>query len=188
MSKLRVLSGREVLKILGEFGFEDYTQRGSHIKLRRGVSGGRTQTITVPNHSEIDRGTLHAPRHLPAGISVHTGVRTSQVFHTIGVWPSPDHPPFPLALSSSITMHRRLALLALVAPLLWAQTFTPADYGGLRLARRSGVGERAEVRIGPEILRSPRPSCPGVFQWRRRFAHGKGDPAAWGGEAKCAAL
>ena len=60
MSKLRVLSGREVLKILGEFGFEDYTQRGSHIKLRRLVSGGRTQTITVPNHSEIDRGTLHA--------------------------------------------------------------------------------------------------------------------------------
>jgi predicted RNA binding protein YcfA (HicA-like mRNA interferase family) len=60
MSKLRVLSGREVLKILGEFGFEDYTQRGSHIKLRRVVPGGRTQTITVPNHSEIDRGTLHA--------------------------------------------------------------------------------------------------------------------------------
>ena len=60
MSRLRVLSGREVLKILGEFGFEDYTQRGSHIKLRRLVSGGRTQTITVPNHSEIDRGTLHA--------------------------------------------------------------------------------------------------------------------------------
>jgi predicted RNA binding protein YcfA (HicA-like mRNA interferase family) len=60
MSKLRVLSGGEVLKILGEFGFEDYTQRGSHIKLRRVVAGGRIQTITVPNHSEIDRGTLHA--------------------------------------------------------------------------------------------------------------------------------
>ena len=53
-------------------------------------------------------------------------------------------------------MHRRLALLALVAPLLWAQTFTPADYGGLRLARRSGVGERAEVRIGPKMRRGPR--------------------------------
>jgi len=60
MPKLRVLSGREVLKILGEFGFQDLAQRGSHIKLRRIVSGGGTQTITVPNHGEIDRGTLHA--------------------------------------------------------------------------------------------------------------------------------
>ena len=60
MSKLRVLSGREVRKILGEFGFHDFAQRGSHIKLRRNVSGGQTQTITVPNHNEIDRGTLHA--------------------------------------------------------------------------------------------------------------------------------
>ena len=60
MPKLRVLSGREVLKILGEFGFQDFAQRGSHIKLRRIMSGGRTQTITVPNHNEIDRGTLHA--------------------------------------------------------------------------------------------------------------------------------
>jgi hypothetical protein len=24
------------------------------------LSGGRTQTLTVPNHDEIDRGTLHA--------------------------------------------------------------------------------------------------------------------------------
>jgi predicted RNA binding protein YcfA (HicA-like mRNA interferase family) len=60
MSKLRVLSGREVLKILGEFGFQTFAQRGSHLKLRRILSGGRTQTLTVPNHSEIDRGTLHA--------------------------------------------------------------------------------------------------------------------------------
>ena len=59
MSRLRVLSGREVLKILGEFGFQDFAQRGSHIKLRRILPGGRTQTITVPNHNEIDRGTLH---------------------------------------------------------------------------------------------------------------------------------
>ena len=60
MSRLRVLSGGEVLKILGEFGFRDFAQRGSHIKLRRLSSSGRTQTLTVPNHDEIDRGTLHA--------------------------------------------------------------------------------------------------------------------------------
>jgi predicted RNA binding protein YcfA (HicA-like mRNA interferase family) len=60
MSRLRVLSGGEVLKILGEFGFQRFAQRGSHIKLRRISSSGRTQTLTVPNHDEIDRGTLHA--------------------------------------------------------------------------------------------------------------------------------
>jgi predicted RNA binding protein YcfA (HicA-like mRNA interferase family) len=60
MPRLRVLCGREVLKILDEFGFQSFAQRGSHIKLRRILSGGRTQTLTVPNHDEIDRGTLHA--------------------------------------------------------------------------------------------------------------------------------
>lgn len=60
MSKLRVLSGPEVLKILCGFGFQEFAQRGSHIKVRRVLSDGRTQSLTVPNHDEIDRGTLHA--------------------------------------------------------------------------------------------------------------------------------
>jgi predicted RNA binding protein YcfA (HicA-like mRNA interferase family) len=60
MPKMRVLSGREVLKILGEFGFQDFAQRGSHIKVRRVLPDGRTQSLTVPDHAEIDRGTLHA--------------------------------------------------------------------------------------------------------------------------------
>jgi len=60
MPKLPVLSGREVLKILHEFGFQDFAQRGSHVKVRRVLEGGRTQTLTVPDHDEIDRGTLQA--------------------------------------------------------------------------------------------------------------------------------
>ena len=60
MPKLRVLSGRGVLNILHEFGVQDFAQRGSHVKLRRVLEGGRTQTLTVPDHDEIDRGTLHA--------------------------------------------------------------------------------------------------------------------------------
>ena len=60
MPKLRTLSGSEVLGILAEFGFQPFSQRGSHIKLRRINGQGQTQTLTVPNHKEIDRGTLHA--------------------------------------------------------------------------------------------------------------------------------
>ncbi len=60
MPKLRVLSGSEVLSILREFGFQKSAQRGSHIKVRRILEGGQTQSLTVPNHDEIDRGTLHA--------------------------------------------------------------------------------------------------------------------------------
>jgi len=77
MSKLRVLSGREVLKILGEFGFQDFAQRGSHIKLRRILSGGRTQTLTYPTTTRLTR---HAPRHLPAGIAVHPELQLRSKF------------------------------------------------------------------------------------------------------------
>src|ERR1035437_9349827 len=40
--------------------------------------------------------------------------------------------PIPLVLFSSVTMLRGPLLLALIAPLLSAQTFTPANYAGLR--------------------------------------------------------
>jgi predicted RNA binding protein YcfA (HicA-like mRNA interferase family) len=60
MAKLRVLSGRQVLKILSEYDFHGFSQRGSHIKLPRRPFDGRTETLTVPNHTEIDRGTLLA--------------------------------------------------------------------------------------------------------------------------------
>ena len=59
MPKLRRLSGPEVVQILGRFGFEIHSQRGSHIKLRRqGVAG--KETLTVPNHQELDSGTCRA--------------------------------------------------------------------------------------------------------------------------------
>ena len=72
MPKLRVLSGREVLTILREFGFQKFAQRGSHIKVRRVLEGGQAQSLTVPDHDEIDRGTLHAiyrqaSRFIPEG-------------------------------------------------------------------------------------------------------------------------
>jgi predicted RNA binding protein YcfA (HicA-like mRNA interferase family) len=45
---------------LSIFGFKTVSQRGSHIKLRRTDAGGGQQTLTIPNHKELDRGTLGA--------------------------------------------------------------------------------------------------------------------------------
>ena len=58
--KLKRLSGAEVVAILRSFGFEVHSQRGSHVKVRRTVPGGEKQTLTIPQHSELDAGTLRA--------------------------------------------------------------------------------------------------------------------------------
>jgi predicted RNA binding protein YcfA (HicA-like mRNA interferase family) len=60
MPKLRVLSGQDVLRILDSFGFVTNAQRGSHVKVRRLLPSGAHQSLTVPLHKEIDRGTLMA--------------------------------------------------------------------------------------------------------------------------------
>jgi predicted RNA binding protein YcfA (HicA-like mRNA interferase family) len=57
MPKLKVLSGSEVIKIFFLFGFELTSQKGSHIKLSRITNFGK-QVITLPNHDELDKGTL----------------------------------------------------------------------------------------------------------------------------------
>lgn len=59
MPKFKVLSGKEVLKIFMSFGFIQISQRGSHIKLNRMQKFGK-QTLTIPNHDPLDKGTLHA--------------------------------------------------------------------------------------------------------------------------------
>lgn len=57
--KLKGLSGDEVVKILAGFGFHVAGQRGSHIKLKR-TTAGSNQTLTIPRHKELDKGTLKA--------------------------------------------------------------------------------------------------------------------------------
>jgi predicted RNA binding protein YcfA (HicA-like mRNA interferase family) len=54
------LSGDEVIAILGRFGFRVYSQKGSHVKLRRIGPAGNKETLTVPRHRELDAGTLRA--------------------------------------------------------------------------------------------------------------------------------
>src|SRR5258705_7700740 len=57
VSKLPVISGADCVKALGKIGFEVYRQRGSHIVIVRTSPPSQT---TIPNHKELDRGTLRA--------------------------------------------------------------------------------------------------------------------------------
>jgi len=60
MPKLKALSGKEVIGVLEELGFSVVNQKGSHVKLKRVVDGGINQTLTIPDHSDLDKGTLKA--------------------------------------------------------------------------------------------------------------------------------
>ena len=66
MSKLLIISGLECVKALEKIGFVVDRQRGSHIILVR--EEPRT-TISVPDHKELDRGTLRGIIR-QAGLSV----------------------------------------------------------------------------------------------------------------------
>jgi predicted RNA binding protein YcfA (HicA-like mRNA interferase family) len=60
VSRLRRLSGADLIAILAGFGFQIHSQRGSHVKLKRVTAAGSVQTLTVPKHRELDVGTLQA--------------------------------------------------------------------------------------------------------------------------------
>lgn len=57
MPKLPHLSGKEVIKALSSAGFKAIRQKGSHVILVKYDENGRRTTV-VPNHPEIDIGTL----------------------------------------------------------------------------------------------------------------------------------
>lgn len=58
MSRLPVLSGRQLCKILEKKGYRKDHQTGSHIILRNEKPPHRR--LTVPDHKEIAKGTLRA--------------------------------------------------------------------------------------------------------------------------------
>jgi len=60
MPKLRRLSGPDVVEIMERFGFAVFSQRGSHIKLKRISEIGEKQIMTIPNHKQLDIGTCKA--------------------------------------------------------------------------------------------------------------------------------
>lgn len=71
MSKLPQVSGQDVVRVLLKAGFSLRRQHGSHMILRR--NDPFSQTV-VPNHRQIDRGTLRAILR-QTGISVEEFIR-----------------------------------------------------------------------------------------------------------------
>ena len=71
MSRLPRTSGRDCVKALGKVGFFLKRQHGSHLILRRDDPFAQ---VVVPNHRELDRGTLRAIIR-QAGLSVNEFVR-----------------------------------------------------------------------------------------------------------------
>ncbi|MEK8035283.1 MAG: type II toxin-antitoxin system HicA family toxin [candidate division NC10 bacterium] len=57
MGRLRVLSGREVRRVLERHGFSEVRRRGSHMVMQRRTPEG-TVTVPVPDHRELALGTL----------------------------------------------------------------------------------------------------------------------------------
>jgi predicted RNA binding protein YcfA (HicA-like mRNA interferase family) len=53
--RLPVVSGRETLRALEKASYAETSQRGSHVKLRRG-----NRTVIVPLHRELAPGTLRS--------------------------------------------------------------------------------------------------------------------------------
>ena len=58
MSKLSIISGKNLCKKLGNIGYFVDHQTGSHIILRNEKPPFRR--LTIPNHKEIAKGTLRA--------------------------------------------------------------------------------------------------------------------------------
>lgn len=64
MSKLRGISGSEVIKILcNKFGFQIARQRGSHVVLKKETPEGAIGTV-VPVHKEVKVKTLKSALEL----------------------------------------------------------------------------------------------------------------------------
>ncbi|MDP1727434.1 MAG: type II toxin-antitoxin system HicA family toxin [Bacteroidota bacterium] len=57
MPKMPQLSGKELIKILAQFGFGAIRQKGSHVILKKKTKDGEIGTV-VPLHKVIAEGTL----------------------------------------------------------------------------------------------------------------------------------
>jgi len=59
LGKLRVLSGKELCRLLEQQGFREVRRRGSHVVMQKRLMDS-TITVPVPDHSELRIGTLQS--------------------------------------------------------------------------------------------------------------------------------
>jgi predicted RNA binding protein YcfA (HicA-like mRNA interferase family) len=59
LGRLRPLAFRDIKRRLESAGFVEVSQKGSHVKFARTLSG-RTDTVIVPRRSEVPVGTLRS--------------------------------------------------------------------------------------------------------------------------------
>ncbi len=58
MPKLKILSGKDLIRIFSRFDFKQDSQKGSHVKLVR-IRGERKQILVIP-YKKLAKGTLKA--------------------------------------------------------------------------------------------------------------------------------
>jgi predicted RNA binding protein YcfA (HicA-like mRNA interferase family) len=59
LSKLPVISGHEIVKVLSKIGFTVVGRKGSHVRLKR-RRGKEILIVIVPMHRELAKGTLRS--------------------------------------------------------------------------------------------------------------------------------
>jgi len=59
MPKLKTLPAKKIVSVFLSLGFYVVKNKGGHVKLAR-ISFLGKQVLTIPNHKELDRGTLAA--------------------------------------------------------------------------------------------------------------------------------
>ena len=69
MSNFPQVSGKDTIKALQKIGFTIKSQKGSHVKLVR-VKNNQKQTIIVPMHKKIKKGTLSNGILKPVNLTV----------------------------------------------------------------------------------------------------------------------
>jgi predicted RNA binding protein YcfA (HicA-like mRNA interferase family) len=57
MPSLPILTGQDLVRVFGSFGWRVARQRGSHIIMTK---DNENVTLSIPNHREVARGTLRS--------------------------------------------------------------------------------------------------------------------------------
>ena len=60
MPRLKRLKRRDLLSLLGGFGFQVVSTRGSHAKLARTRPSGEKEILIIPVHRQLTTGAIHA--------------------------------------------------------------------------------------------------------------------------------